>query len=393
MRYIPRVIQETVESYMQERYVLAITGMRRVGKTTMLKYLYDCVPSSNKLYFNLEDVLTRKMFSQDNYQDIKRALEHGGISFDTKAYIFLDEIQFIPQVTSVIKYLYDEYDIKFVTTGSSSYYLKNHFSESLAGRKLICELHPLTFREFLAFKGVSKRFPQTWHEKAMHLNEWDEGKYKALYQEYIDFGGFPEVVLQPKEDIKRALLRDIVNSYFQIDVATLADFDDIAQLRDLLILLTQRIGSRLNVTNLANVFHIQRQQVYAYLSFLEATYVIRLISRASSADNSVSSEDKVYFTDTGIARLLADISEGAQFENSVYMNCAYMQDIRYYQTLSGGEIDFVVDGAVALEAKIHPERQDVTNLAKRAQSAGVKEHYIVGFCHVPFEGVCGCWDV
>lgn len=122
--------------------------MRRVGKSTALKYLLSQIEHSNKTYIDLEKIENRVLFSENAYATIEAGLKSLGINFNKPCIIALDEIQLVPSSVSVIKYLYDTYGIKFLLTGSSSFYLKNHFSESLAGRKRIFEMYPLTFQEF-----------------------------------------------------------------------------------------------------------------------------------------------------------------------------------------------------------------------------------------------------
>src|SRR3989344_8763388 len=133
---------------------IVVTGMRRVGKTTLLKQVYDSLKSDNKIFLDLENPINQKYFSEENYEAIKYTLETLGVNLTQKAYVFLDEIQFVGSIPSVVKYLMDHYQIKFFLTGSSSFYLKNLFSESLAGRKIIYELSPLDFEEFLELKGA-----------------------------------------------------------------------------------------------------------------------------------------------------------------------------------------------------------------------------------------------
>ena len=134
-KFIPRKIQKKLSKIITQKQVTVITGMRRTGKTTLLRHYFEKVSSKNKLQLNLEDALTRKIFAEVNYKNIIRALQQEGIDIKKKSYIFIDEIQFIRNMPSIIKYLYDEYDIKFIVSGSSSFYLKNHFSESLAGKR------------------------------------------------------------------------------------------------------------------------------------------------------------------------------------------------------------------------------------------------------------------
>jgi hypothetical protein len=392
-KFIHRKILPQLTKLLDTQQVIVITGMRRVGKTTLLKHIFSQIESKNKIYLNLENVLKRKIFSQENYDNIKLSLEEEGVNFNKKAYIFIDEIQFIKNIPSVIKYLYDKHDIKFVVTGSSSFYLKNYFTESLAGRKFILHLYPLTFKEFLNFKNIEKKHYKSFVRRNQTKNEIAEGRFKKLYKEYVRFGGFPEVVLAKDSEIKKELLKDIINSYFQIDVTTLAQFKDIGKIRDLLMLLTQRVGQKINITNLSNALKITRNKVYQYLEFLQSTFVINTISQESSIDNKISAENKLYFCDTGLARSLAEISLGSQLENSVYMNLIYDYNLTYYQTSSGGEIDFILDNKIGLEVKQTPNKRDLANLEKRAESAGIEEYFLVGLNYINLENTIMAWDL
>ncbi len=391
--YIERKITKKLEKLLKEKQSLVITGMRRVGKTTILKYLYSKITSENKIFLNLEDALTRKIFSEENYENIKLTLEKEGLDFGKKVFIFIDEIQFIPEISSVIKYFYDEYNSKFVVSGSSSYYIKNHFTESLSGRKFVVELYPLTFMEFLKFKGIQKINVKGFDQKVSQKNDILAEKYFDLYTEYMTYGGFPDVVLNKKDNIKKEILKDILNSYFQIDVTTLADFQDISCLRDLLILLTQRIGQKINISNISNAMRLNREKIYEYLELLNSTYVIHTISQKSSIDNKVSSNDKLYFNDIGLASILADIFEGAKLENSVYMNLIYDHELTYYQTASGGEIDFILDGEIGIEVKETPTKHDSATLSKRMKSAKINKGFLVARNIVDTPRSIMAWDL
>src|ERR1035437_3815330 len=148
-----RTIYPELELHLKNKLITVITGMRRVGKTTAVKHLMNSISSSNKLYLDLERVENRYLFEQANYKEIELSLQAEGIDLSKEAYIALDEIQLVPNISSVVKYLYDTHNIKFIVTGSSSFYIKNHFTESLAGRKRIFEMEPLSFSEYLTFKG------------------------------------------------------------------------------------------------------------------------------------------------------------------------------------------------------------------------------------------------
>ncbi len=121
-------------------FKLPLTGMRRTGKTTLLNHIFGSIESQNKIFLDLENPINRKYFEEENYERIKKSFEFMGIDFETRAYIFLDEIQFVKNLPSIAKYLIDHYRVKFILTGSASFYMKNLFTESLAGRKYIFEL-------------------------------------------------------------------------------------------------------------------------------------------------------------------------------------------------------------------------------------------------------------
>ena len=91
---------------------------------------------------------------------------------------------------SIVKYFYDHYQVKFFLTGSASFYLKNLFSESLSGRKYLFELFPLSFSEFLQFKRAEIVLPK----KNLKMSETEFKIIEPFWQEYLEFGGFPEVV-------------------------------------------------------------------------------------------------------------------------------------------------------------------------------------------------------
>src|SRR3989344_72067 len=139
--FYPRDILPDVERELSSKEITLITGMRRVGKTTILNHLFNSLTSKNKVTLDLENPLHRKVFEEENFDAVWNNLKQFGINNEEKAWIFLDEVQNLPDISRVVKYLYDHWQVKFVLTGSSSFYLKNLFPESLAGRKIIFEMY------------------------------------------------------------------------------------------------------------------------------------------------------------------------------------------------------------------------------------------------------------
>jgi len=210
--FYARDIQPRLEDELATEEIVIITGMRQVGKTTMLRHLMDCIDSTNKALLDLENPLHRKIFEEENYDSVWNNLIQFGITNQKKAYLFLDEVQNLPEISKVVKYLYDHWKVKFFLTGSSSYYLKNLFPESLAGRKIIFEMFPLVFKEFLRFKDKERKIPISFAQKAAEKNKIAFEQYFSYYQEYLEFGGFPPVVLEPNPERKKILLSEIFTS-------------------------------------------------------------------------------------------------------------------------------------------------------------------------------------
>jgi hypothetical protein len=373
-----RAIFSKLESELQTKEITVITGMRRVGKTTALMHLFNLVKSKNKAVFDLENPLHRKIFEEKNYDTVWNNLRQFNITNSEKVYIFLDEVQNLPEISRVVKYLYDHWDVKFFLTGSSSYYLRNLFPESLAGRKIVFEMFPLTFAEFLIFKGIKRDPLTTFAKKAEYKNKISYEKLNPLYREYLEFGGFPSVVLEPNSERKKLLLSEIFTSYFEKDAKNLADFKDMSKLRDLILLLIPRIGSRVEILKLAAGLSVSRETVYSYLAFLEQTYFISLLSRHSgSIDRQAAGSKKLFLCDCGIANILGKPSEGQLFEQSIFQNLRSDHKLSFYNKNNGAEIDFIVDKKLALEVKMTTSKQDINTLKLRAESIDLIENYII----------------
>jgi predicted AAA+ superfamily ATPase len=352
--------------------------MRQVGKTTLYRMIFDGIKSKNKFFLDMENPLDQKIFEEEDYNNILRNFERLGVDAKKKMYVFLDEIQAMPEIVRAIKYLYDHYDLKFFVTGSSSFYLKNVFPESLAGRKYVFEMFPLDFEEFLVFKEVGKKFYMAFNEKDRNKNIIVNEKIKKLYDEYMEYGGFPAVVLAQRAEEKIMKLKDIFKSYFEKDIKNLAAFREIKALRELILLLMQRTGSRLDITKLASEVGVSRETIYSFLSFLEGTYFVHFIEPFSrNVDREISGSRKVYLSDNGLLNNFAKISEGALFENSVFLNLKKYGKINYYQKRIGGEIDFVIGKKIAIEAKMKGTESDLKKLEKISASLGIKQYYLI----------------
>lgn len=372
-----RKIFSSLEKHLTVKQVTVLTGMRRTGKTTLVKQLMEASNIEYKLFFDLENIDDRKLFSHDNYNNTIKELKKIGVDFSKKVLICIDEIQLLPNIPSVIKYLYDHYDIKFIVTGSSSYYIKNKFQESMAGRKKIFEIYPLDFGEYLTFKNIK-------YEPLLNLNDLENSEYitnslQYEYEDYRNFGGFPEVVLTEDNASKTDLIQDIINSYINIDLVQIADIRKTKEITDLIRLLSARIGSRLDISKIANTVNLSRQTVENYIYLLENTYFIKTIPVYSlNADREIVKARKVYFLDNGIATQFADLSSGSKFENAIFNQLHHFGEISYYQLKTGQEIDFIIDKKIAFEVKETAQETDYRRMMRLAKNVNIEKGFVLG---------------
>ena len=153
-KFLNRDILSSLKKELNTPYVLILIGSRRTAKTTLLKMLQqEPEVKNNALYFDLENPIHRENFQSNNYDLVARQFIQNLPHPEKRGYVFLDEIHYMENSASLLKYMYDHYPkLKFIVSGLSSLRLKNIFSDSMVGRKRVYRLYPLNFREFLLFK-------------------------------------------------------------------------------------------------------------------------------------------------------------------------------------------------------------------------------------------------
>jgi len=377
MKFYNRRIFDDLKAHLPKRQITVLTGMRRTGKTTLVRQLLSESGIKQQFYFDLERIDNRVLFAEQNYEHLVRAFQQQGADLSKPLLVAIDEIQLVPNLPSVLKYLYDNYPIKFIVTGSSSFYIKNLFSESLAGRKKIFEVYPLNFHELLAFNGLNA--PNLALSEATQFVASTYQQLRPYYEEYIQYGGFPEVVLEPSVEGKKDLLQDILSAYINFDISALSDIRNPANLYKLIKLLSVRTGSRLDVSKLTSIAGISRPTVENYLYLLENSYLIRTIPvLTASPDREITKARKIYFLDNGIAAAVGELSSGAKFENAVFNQLLHRGDVAYYQLKNGKEIDFIVNKEYALEVKETAVEADLKQVRDLAANLGINACYVVG---------------
>ncbi len=385
-----RLLFYQIIRYLSHKNALVITGMRQVGKTTLMKQIFEEIKESSKVWIDLDNPLDQKIFENIDYHNIYirlRDLAGGG---KERLFVFIDEIQNFPEITKIIKFLIDHYKVKFIVTGSSNFYLKNLFPESLSGRKFLYYLPPLSFREYLYFhdkisQNEAEKIDLNLAKQTTDIIKFT--KYEEEYIRYLRYGGFPEVILTDNVDTKTQILKNIFASFFEKDLKILSDYSDSRELRDLILLLVPRVGSMLDITKLSNELGITRIKIYGYLEFLQGVFFIRLVPRyAKGIDRSVAAGKRIYFTDSGILNTIGNVNDSQLFENVVVNQLSDYGNLSFYNYRNTAEIDVVLDKKSAFEIKLTGTIADVKKVKELANKIGLEEAAIISKKFVNIEG-------
>lgn len=384
-----RLLYYEIAPYINHKNAIVINGMRQVGKTTLLRHIYDEIQLP-KLWIDLDNPLEQIYFEDIDYKSIYlRLVELAGNS-KKRLHVFIDEIQNYPPVTKVIKYLIDHYNVKFFVTGSAQFYLKNLFPESLSGRKFLFELKPMSFKEILFFKQLTSIKDISFALKSLNNLKHDityVQPFENLYESYLEYGGFPEVVMTENTETRKLILKNIFTSFFEKDLRILSDSKDIRDIRDMILLLVPRAGNMLDMTRLSSELGINRVKAYQILEFLQGTFFIKLLPRfTKSIDKRIAGGKKVYFSDNGLLNYIGKVSQGQLFENALFLQLLNYGDLSFYYEKNKAEIDFILNGKYAFEAKNKAITADVARLKKISEAAGFEQQAVVSY---KFSGLNG----
>jgi hypothetical protein len=252
-------------------------------------------------------------------------------------------------------------------------------------------LHPLSFSEFLYFKGTisEKNIIDLQAEHIFNNHTKSElEKRSKYYDEYIEYGGFPEVALTPDIKTKQLVLKNIFASFFEKDIKVFAELKDIRELRDLIILLAPRNANMIDISKIASELGINRVKVYNYLEFLQGIFFLKLVSKYSkSVDKSVAAGKKVYFSDTGILNLVSKVTEGQLFETTVCNQLESYGSLTFYNKRNTAEIDFILNNDTAFEVKMKASQSDLDKLRKLADNIQINNWFVISKKYVDLDKI------
>ncbi|MBI5135460.1 ATP-binding protein [Candidatus Uhrbacteria bacterium] len=337
MAFIQRIID--IKNELTANKVLIIYGPRQIGKSTLLEHFLSEYQGKYRRDSG-GNVLIQQLLSSKDFSKILPYAQ----GYDL---IALDEAQDIPHIGEALKILFDEAKgVAIIATGSSSFNLSQQVGEPLTGRKKTVTLYPLSQQELFALYNR--------HELGGQL------------EQFLIFGGYPDVVLAKTRDEKIAVLRDLVQSYVFKDVLALGRVRGSGQLIDLVKLLAFQVGNEVSVGKLAHEVGANATTTRRYLDLLEQAFVIRKIGGYGvNLHKEVTSKAKYYFIDNGIRNGIIgqwnDLSNrndiGALFENFIVMErikkTAYAKEIvshYFWRTYDGQEVDMVEERPNELSA-------------------------------------------
>ena len=266
---LKRDIVNEIRKYLRTDDIIVLHGARQVGKTSILYYIEDELKNRGDTthFIDLEDSRFVRILDAGVGEFIKHLKEEGKLpGSKKKAYVFIDEIQYLANPSSFLKLVADHHkNIKLVVSGSSSFAIKTKFKDSLVGRTVNFEIFNLSFKEFLQFRKY--HFEEGMAYTAKKIEE-----LKALFKEYILYGGYPKIVLTAEVSMKEKYLQQIIDTYVKKDIRDLADIKDIDKFNKLIETLASQSGQQLNIAELSGTTKIAKPTIEKYLFIMENTH-------------------------------------------------------------------------------------------------------------------------
>ncbi|MDD3042882.1 MAG: ATP-binding protein [Methanosarcinaceae archaeon] len=334
-----------LEKYLRGNEIVVISGIRRCGKSSLLKLIAGPLEGV-KFYVDFDDIRLSD-FEVKNYQDLQDlVIELYGEELEKegkgKLYYFFDEIQNGPLWERWLNNLYKQ-GIKVFATGSNSQLLSSEISTFLTGRNRVLKLFPFSFREFLRLKGIE--IPESGHKSGQEL-ELLTSKRKAeifrYFLEYFESGGFPLVLKSGDLELSRGYFEDILNK----DILVRYNIKEISALKDLILFLLSNVGRVYSYSTLKNVSGIKSlSTIKNYLDYFQNVFLLYRLPRFDySLKKQKVSSSKIYTIDSSFLKTVAfNFSEnnGQRLENLVFVELLRREKELYYH-YGKKECDFVL---------------------------------------------------
>ena len=389
---LPRAMPRELEVPLKSDFIISIIGPRRAGKTYFLFSL--CERIKDALYLNFEDTRLADIEPKELREVIRIFIEIYG---RTPQYLFLDEIQNIAGWERIVRELYDLKKYRIFITGSSSKLLSKEIATQLRGRSLSFILLPFSFREFLKFNGV---------KIGELVSKDEEARIKNLLRNYMEFGGFPDVIKNP-EKIK------ILKEYS--DLILFRDFVERHRIRNLELAralhmfiiqnFSKEISARALYNKLKTELPVSKNTVYEYVANLQDTMFFFFLKKFSKKVHLRETwPKKVYLCDTGLTKVVRFTPDwGKLMENITFIellrktNKKPLTEIFYFKNHEN-EVDFVVKEGVRINqliqvtyasARDEVDRREIKALLKADELLKCKDLLVITWDYESEEKIDG----
>ncbi len=347
---------DKIKKYLRTDEIVTITGVRRCGKSTIslqvLKGLIkDKIPRANTLYVNFEDPKFYNFLDVSLLDNIWQAY----IDYFNprgRVYIVLDEAQKIKGWEHWARSMYDRKEkVKIFVTGSNTELLSPEFASVLTGRHLEVLVTPLSFREFLKFRGMELNPDKLWEIK-------NEDSLRNMASEYLMIGGFPKIILTKDELMRRELLAQYFNDILSKDVVERYKIKDMAKLKNLALFYAANFTRSYSFNKVKKVmdFALSLDSIDRFSHYMENSFLISFLPRFSySLKNQMQAHRKVYLVDNGMHNAIAfkfSEDKGKLLENAVLQQLRNMYEEVYFFA-EKKEVDFVCKDGLKIKELIN----------------------------------------
>jgi len=332
---------EFLRRHKDQDVIKVVSGVRRCGKSTLFELfkqelLTSGVKANQIISINFEDLEFEPL--QEYHALHEYIVER--LILETPMYVFLDEVQHVPQFEKVVGSLFIKPNVDIYITGSNAYFMSSDIATLLTGRYVQVEMLPLSFKEF---HGAYSQ---------QNLSDMD------IYNLYIEHSSFPRLVHVEDDESIDEYLESILNTVILKDIVTRLKITDVPLLLDIIKYLLANIGSLINPTKIANTLtsygrKTDNKTVEKYLQGLKDGLLIYEVNRFDVKGKALLQRNaKYYVVDSAFRKFLlsrTDSDRGHILENIVYLELVRRGYRVYVGHLQNGEIDFVAKKPHRLE--------------------------------------------
>ena len=349
---------DKIMTYVDTPFVKVLTGIRRSGKSTIMKMIMDKL--ENERHIPKENIISMRFDSME-YEDMtaKQMFEtiKAGLCDQGRTYLFLDEVQEISGWEKVVNSFLGEYDVDIYVTGSNSRMMSSEIATYLTGRYVSFQVYPLSFEEYLAFRREVTELKNPHQELA----------------DYVRLGGFPATHLRAySQDEVYTIVRDIYNSTIFSDIVRRNQIRKVDQLERVVKYTFSNVGNTFSAKSISDYLKsekrsIDNETVYSYLEKLEKAYILHRCSRYDLQGKEIlKTQEKFYLADTSLRYSVLGYgpdSVASSLENVVYLELCRRGYKVYIGKTSDGEVDFVASRQgeklyVQVTQEIHSEKTE-----------------------------------